>query len=280
MSETYRKFGRVVRYEHGRLLTIEEAGEAIESGETFIAAPLGRADALVRPLRDSAAHAAWADEGVRPSFPGVGVERLILSEGIAVHRFGDVEWRERTRRLHVSLVHGHLRALVDLAGFDFDFVNRIAEHLAHAGSERDAPSRLRLAPNVAAALLPSLVGIAPPNVELWQTPDGRDGKGQLIEECRIERPPWPNWFRPSYRVRPVRMPMNLRAVCEAAEIDRDLPEAVALLAPPDGLLLRVLIVDGAALYPASVRVVRIDAVGPPAAWYPYAAGAWGAEMML
>jgi hypothetical protein len=102
----------------------------------------------------------------------------------------------------------------------------------------------------------------------------------LIEECRIERPPWPNWFRPSYRVRPVRAPMNLRAVCEATEIDRALPEAVALLAPPDGLLLRALIVDGAAVYPAAIRVVRIDAVGPPSAWYPYAAGAWGAEMML
>lgn len=268
----YRKVGRVVRYEHGRLLSISEAGEAIENGETFIAAPL-------------------ADEGVRQSFADIelprieisdaaGIERLILSEGIAVHRFGDIEWRERTRRLHVSLVHDRIRALVDLADCDFEFVNRIAEELARAGGEREAPQRIRLAPNVTAALLPSLVGVAPPNVELWQTADGRDGKGQLIDEVRIEQPPWPNWYRPSYRVRPIRTPMNLRAVCDVDVIDRDLPEAIALVAPVDGLAVRVLIRDRGVVYPATVHVSRIDAVGPPVAWFPYAAGAWGAEMML
>jgi hypothetical protein len=292
----YRKVGRVVRYEHGRLLSISESGEAIENGETFIAAPIndGGADALVRPPGPGRARldaAPMADKGVRRSFDDIelprieisdaaGIERLIVSEGIAVHRCGDVEWRERTRRLHVSLVHDRIRALVDLADFDFEFVNRIAEELARAGAEREAPQRIRLAPNVTAALLPSLVGVAPPNIELWQTADGRDGKGQLIDEVRIEQPPWPNWYRPSYRVRPIRAPMNLRAVCEVGDVDRDLPEAIALVAPVDGLTLRVLIRDRDAVYPATVHVSRIDAVAPPAAWYPYAAGAWGAEMLL
>ena len=200
----YRKVGRVVRYEHGRLLSISEAGEAIENGETFIAAPIndGGADALVRRS---------FEEIELPRIEisdAAGIERLIVSEGIAIHRYDGVEWRERTRRLHVSLTRDRIRALVDLADFDFDFVNRIAEELARVGGEREAPQRMRLAPNVAAALLPSLVGVAPPNVELWQTADGRDGKGQLIDEVRIEQPPWPNWYRPSYRVRPIRTPMN------------------------------------------------------------------------
>ena len=129
----YRKAGRVVRYEHGRLLSISEAGEAIENGDTFIATPSSGGQALP-PV---------------PELPRIeisdaaGIERLIVSEGIAAHRYGDVEWRERTRRLHVSLGHDRIRALVDLADFDFDFVNRIAEELARAGGEREAPPRIR-----------------------------------------------------------------------------------------------------------------------------------------
>jgi len=264
VSEVYRKLGRVVRYEHGRLLTISESGEAIENEDTFIATPFpGGADALVRPPRPDWARldaAPLADEGVRRSWGDVGVERLILSEGTAIHRFGDVEWREETRRLHVSLAHGRIRALVDLNEFDFDLVAHIAERLSRAGREREAPQRIRLSPSVANALLPSLVGVVPPNVEIWQTAGGRDGKGQLIERVRVTDPPWPNWYRPSYRVRPIRKPLNLAAVCDVSEIDGNLPEAIALLAPVAGLLLRVLIDDGRDVYPASVRVVRIDAV--------------------
>ena len=73
---------------------------------------------------------------------------------------------------------------------------------------------------------------------------------------------WPNWFRPSYRVRPIRKPLNLTAVSNVDDIDRDLPEAIALLAPPDGLTLRVLVDAGADVYPATVRIGRIDAVAP------------------
>jgi hypothetical protein len=246
VSEIYRKFGRVVRFEHGRLLSITEAGEAIENGDTFIATPL-------RAIVD-------LPEPTLPVIPIANAERVIASSGLAFHRFGDIEWREETRRLHVSLVHNRIRALIDLDDFDFDLIAHIAERLARAGSDREAPQRIRLAPGVADALLPSLIGVAPPNVEIWQTGGGRDGKGQLIERVRITEPPWPNWYRPSYRVRPIRNPLNLAAVCDVTEIDRNLPEAIALLAPVDGLSLRVLIDDGRDAYPASVRVVRIDAV--------------------
>ena len=110
-----------------------------------------------------------------------GIERLIVSEGIAIHRYDGVEWRERTRRLHVSLTRDRIRALVDLADFDFDFVNRIAEELARAGGEREAPQRIRLAPNVTAALLPSLISV----MEIEQTPAPHDGKGRPIERLML-----------------------------------------------------------------------------------------------
>ena len=244
MSEIYRKFGRVVRCEHGTTIAVSEAGEAIENGDTFIATPLRRMIELPEPTL--------------PEFRIENAERLIISNGIAVHQFGDIEWREETQRLHVSLVHDRVRAIIDLNEFDFDLVRCVADLLARAGDEREAPQRIRLAPNVANALLPSLVGIAPPNVELWQRAGGRDGKGELIEEVPATQAA--NWFRPSYRVRPIRKPLNLAAVCSVKEIDRDLPEAVALLAPPEGLTLRVLVSERDRAYPASIRIVRIDAV--------------------
>jgi hypothetical protein len=145
-------------------------------------------------------------------------------------------------------------------------------------AEREAPARLRLAPNVTAALLPSLVGLAPPNVRLVQTAGGVDGYGHPILETVGD--PWPNWYRPSYRVRPVRMPLNLRLECAVTAIDRDRPVAVALLAPVGGLVLRVLVVDGERVYPATVRITRIDAVAAEREWYPYAGGSFGAELML
>jgi hypothetical protein len=63
-------------------------------------------------------------------------------------------------------------------------------------------------------------------------------------------------------------------------IDRDIPEAVALLAPVAGLMLRVLVVDGRRVHPATIRVTRIDAAGHERAWYPYGGGAFGSEIML
>ena len=51
-------------------------------------------------------------------------------------------------------------------------------------------------------------------------------------------------------------------------------------APVAGLMLRVLVADGRRVYPATIRVARIDAVGRERSWYPYGAGAFGSEIML
>ena len=46
-------------------------------------------------------------------------------------------------------------------------------------------------------------------------------------------------------------------------------------------MLRVLCVDGDDVFPVTIDATRIDAVSrDEPAWYPYAAGSFGAEMML
>lgn len=264
MKETYRKRGTVVRWENGTLVRVTESGVAIEDGEFF----------TCHPERSEGPQSVLQPETI--AIPdSVRIERLLLTHGIAEHEFNGITWTEETRRIHLSLVRGRIRALVD----HVDDVRPVAEALALCDDDADRPppALLRLAPAVTAALLPSLVGLAPPNVALRQTGGGIDGKGNEIVDTAG---PWPNWFRPSYRIRPVRMPLNLRLECEVKAVDRDRPLAVALLAPVDGLVLRVLVLDGNWSYPATVRVTRIDAVGEPVRWYPYAGGSFGAEMML
>lgn len=276
----YRKYGAVARYEDGVVIRVVERGIAIEQDELFECRPDDQAreepSASFAESIDAVRNAAAA---IREAIPaGVRIERLLLLDGEAQHQYGDRTWTERSRRLHLSLVRGPLRALIDLGSFELEDVVRSADALVRASRvEQNAPPLLRLAPGVTAALLPSLVGLAPPNVRLLQTAGGIDGRGGEIVEARME---WPNWYRPSYRVRPVRLPLNLRIESDVTEIDHERPLAVALLGPIDGLTMRVLIDDHASVYPATVRVTRIDAVGPVAGWYPYGAGSFGAEMML
>jgi len=234
-------------------------------------------------------------------------ERLIITHGVAEHECEGRTWRDETDRIHLSLVHGRLRALVDsttgapaagrpvhrpLAGAGeppvdqpagslrarLDDIFTIADALRRCEqTERERPTTLRLAPNVTAALLPHLVGRVPSNVRLLQTAGGVDGYGNDVVEASD---PWPNFYRPSYRVRPVRMPLNLRLECEDTHVDDDAPVAIALLAPIAELTLRVLVVDGQRVFPATATVTRIAAVSNERIWYPYGGGSFGASLML
>jgi hypothetical protein len=255
----YRKHGRVIRREGDVLIRVDEAGEAYERDGCFYAAPID--PTLDLPPLDATEVERTANAIADP------IERLIVSEGIAAHSYGDEEWTDRTRRVHLALVNRGkgLRALLDFGDFDLDIVPRVADALARVEGERDAPERMRLAPNVAAALLPSLGGV--------QAALGVDGNGVPIEE-RVAAPPHPNVWRPSYRIRPVPMPFHLRAEA-TGDIDRDLPEAIALLGPS-----RFLIVDGSRAFAATFTVRRVLAVGEPQRWFPYGAGAFGAEMIV
>jgi hypothetical protein len=237
MTEVYRKFGRVVRLERGMRISVTEAGEAIETASTFIAAPIANSIELPEPAL--------------PLFDMPDSERLIVSSGIAVHQFDDIEWREETRRLHVALTHGRFRAIVDLDDFDFALIEQIKERLAQIGDEREPPPRICIAPHVAAALLPRFVGV----FDIWQQAGGRDGKGEVIVEGPAREAK--SWYRPSYRVRPIRRPLNLAARAARKEVDPELPRAIALL---DGG--KLLIDDGRDVYLAPLRIVSIDAAAP------------------
>jgi hypothetical protein len=279
MSEVYRKFGRSLRYQNGTMVRSDEAGEAIEDTQTFTCRPIAHNVEL--PPIDSRA----IDDTVREVHSIVraplAIERLIVSEGIAEHQFGERRWRETTRRIHIAITFRSMRALIDLGDFDLADVRLISGALARAvraEAHTHTEARIRLAPNVAAALLPALIGVAPPNIQLMQSAGGFDGKGAPIETCDISNAP--NWYRPSYRVRPVRAPFSLRASCDVTGIDEDVPRAIALLAPIERLTMSVLCVDGTDVFPATVRVARIDAISETTHWYPYAAGSLGAEMML
>jgi hypothetical protein len=308
----YRKRGSTVRWENGTLISVNETGVAIEEGDVFTCHPersAGRSFAVsaaqddtlraapchpersegpssVQPGRSFTVSAAQDDtlrvaHEIQAIARDVTIERLIVTSGVAEHECDGRTWSERSQRIHLSLAHRGLRTLIDLATFDTSGIADIANALARCvTTTRETPPRLRLAPPVTAALLPSLVGLAPPNVELWQTGGGLDGNGKAIIEQRIDAPPYPNVYRPTYRMRPLRTPLDLQLRCAVTAIDEERPRAIALLAPADGLTLHVLIVDGRRVYPAAVRIARIDAVAPPVAWYPYGAGSFGAEMML
>lgn len=279
MRDVYRKWGRAVHYEHGQIVLVSEAGKAVEDGELFASEPL--LERMELEDIDAEEVERVAREVERLIREPLRIERLIVSHGVARHDLNGTEWSDETRRVHLAIASpSGLRALVDRGDFELGDIVRVSAALARAGAERDEPPRVRLAPNVTAALLPMLEGVTPPNVELWQAAGGVDGKGQPIVSCHLQSPPWPNWYRPSYRVRPVRMPMNVRLTCAVDVIDRDVPEAVAILEPVSGLVLRVLVEDRGTVHPATIRVSRIDAVGEETSWYPYGAGVFGAEVML
>ena len=275
MSEVYRKFGRTVRYENGTTIRVDEAGEAIEETQTFTCRPIARGVEL--PDVDEIAIENAVGEIRSIVRAPLAIERLIVSEGIAEHQFAQRTWRETTRRVHLAITFRDLRVLVDLGDFELDDIRVIAAALPRAEARVHTEAPLRLAPNVSAALLPALINIAPPNIQLMQTAGGLDGKGLPIGKSTG---PWPNWYRPSYRVRPVRAPFSLRAECAVKNIDESLPRAIALLAPVERLTLSVLCVHGQDVFPATIRVARIDAISDAVRWYPYGAGSFGAELML
>lgn len=282
MSVRYRKWGRSLRYEGEHRIFVDEAGEAIESDGAFHASSLEEAPDL--PLADAAA----IDEVVqtvesmvvRPLF----IERMILSDGIVEHEvssvsgnrqpaIGNLRWREHSRRMHLSIARPPLRALLDLAEFDIAPVRPVIEALRRAGPERRAPRRVRLAEHVGAALLSSL------DISKLQSAAPHDGNGQPIEERPVTRGTPPNWYRPTYRLPPRRAWFHLRAV-PAGAIDAAVPVAVALLAPVQKRHIRVLCVEDGAVYPATIEVKRVFAARPAETWYPYGAGAFGAEIMI
>ena len=257
-TETYRKRGSVVRREGSVLLRVKESGEAID-GETFITRPIGA------EIEDIDAHSVieTADRLMQLS-----PERLIVTEGVAHHECDSRAWSESSRRIHLALTHDYLRVLIDHADFDqLADIEQIARALKNVKGETG--ERVRLAPAVTAALLPSLID----KIEIEQLAGSHDGRGNPIER-RAAKPPHPNVFRPTYRQRPIAIPFNLAAK-PFSVIDETAPVAIAIV---NGTQLLCINDEDAFLTP--LRLDRITAVGEPGRWYPFAAGSFGAWMML
>ncbi|HUJ14847.1 MAG TPA: hypothetical protein VL284_13765 [Thermoanaerobaculia bacterium] len=272
MSELYRKWGRSVRRENGRLIHVDEAGDASDDAGVFRTRPTDEQIELAWPDSDAIDRAAREIEGMVK--PPLLLERLFVSEASVTHECNGIRWSETLRRVHVAIARPPVRALVDLADFEFDLVQRIADALLRAGGEREAPKRLRVAESVGAALLPLLA------IERRQIAAPHDGKGRRIDERLVTSMQPPNWFRPSYRLRPRRAWFHVRAE-ELGEVDEGLPEAIALLAPV-GEAVQLLCVEGDRVFPAAVIPARRPplAARPSRRWYPYAAGTFGTELMI
>ena len=219
----YRKWGRSVRWENGTIVRVEEAGEAREENRVFLAEPIAHGVIPSVSERSPAHVVAAADEILRCAQDDVVVERAIITEGVALHECDGVRWHEETRRVHVALTRKPWRVLVD----DAEEIARIASALARCEGARDFEHVL-VAPHVARQLIDHV------RVDREQAAGGLDGYGRPIEQRRVEGEP-PNFYRPSYRVRPVRRWLNVRAL-PFGTIDPAAPLAIALVDPATALV--------------------------------------------
>lgn len=275
MMETYRKWGRVARWEHGVLIHVEEAGQSYDSQEHFRAAPLDPRDppdTLPDPDSDAVVRAASAIAELIE--PPMAIERMILSDGVALHQCGSNQWQERTQRLHLSLARPPYRLLIDRAGLEID-VRLVAAFAAMIPRSEEPLERLVLAPPVTAAYLST----RPAALAMHQAPGGRDGKGKPVLQVAVTGEKPPNWYRPGYRVRPIRSWFHLR-VSPFGVMDETVPRAVALLSSPSGGRIHVLCVKEGRATPRWITPGRILAAGAASEWYPYGAGCWGSDMLL
>jgi hypothetical protein len=271
VTGVYRKWGRSVRRDGARVVRVDEAGEAHESASEFRTRPIDERIDLAAPNADAVDDAAREIESIL--VPPLMIERLFVSEANVVHECNGVRWNETLRRVHVAIARPPIRALVDLAEFRFDVVQRVAAALVRVGGEREAPKRMRLAENAGAALLPLLP------IGKSQTAAPYDGRGLPIAAQKVEGDDPRNSFRPSYRLRPRRAWFHLRAA-PFGRIDEDAPQAIALRAPVGERTIRVLCVDGNRVYPVALAVGRVLAARASESWYPYGAGAFGTELMF
>lgn len=245
----YRKWGRSARYENGTIVRVEEAGEAIETGDELVARPIRERRELpeVPPVAGC----------------GLPVEREVVVSGVALHEYNSATWTERVHRVHVAVTNARFRMLLDeLPSAELLALFARLEHRV------ETPPRLTLAPRVTASVLHTL------RVDLVQRAgDTPDGYGRPVESRPALGEP-PNWWRPSYRVRPVRTWFN-RMALPFGRLDDTAPRAEAVL---DGG--EVLCVEGGEVFACPLRAGHVLAAGGAERWYPYGAGAWGADMLL
>jgi hypothetical protein len=320
MNGRYIKQGRSVRLEVTRAgrsrLEVSEHGEATEDGRTFVARSAAPASGVRKPAASVLASIETQLLAALP--PTVSIERMTAVTGTAKHRFApsglpEREWSESHIRLHASLVHREraARVLVDLGGARWTeqhsaWLARVAAALGQldGGGPLRSWKVLRLGSSIAAALWPELL------VALLEHPGAGsrlalsqrrhdvfrlDGFGDPIAEVPlsgagvVSPAHWPNFFRPTYRVRPVRAAFHLGATLPPSN-ERPDADAVALLAPirvhRSVVNLELLATDRNVSFalPVVIGVERLAsslfAGAQKEMWFPYAAGSWGGAVLL
>ena len=272
----YRKRGAAVRWENGELLQISECGIAEEREGAFFCRPDGQSRIEPPPSHQAESVAASILKLVREP---VKVERLIVTEGVAEHEIGSRTWLERTSRIHLSLVRDTVRVALDASSVESS-IGLVCDSLSRLTGKRTAVSQLRVAPHVTAALIPLMTAVPVKGARLIQTAGGIDGRALEIVEHRVEQQPWPNWYRPSYRARPVRAPLNVRLEPAGSIADQSLPLAVAVLAASPDLKVRLLVDDDLRSSIIEGRLAAVTFAGPPDVWFPHGAGVFGADAVI
>jgi hypothetical protein len=299
--DRYRKSGVAIRLERWRnrraLVRLEEHGVAEEEGRLF------RCSSSGEPLSPLAlpdeAPLLEMEEAIATG--ASGLERLTIVSGRAVHSCGTRQWEDVHVRVHVALVASGRRVLLDAGGtgsadIDTDLILGVGSAV-RACSGAHASGAVRLHPSVSAQIWPALIlsfaqrpAPSPLTLEQGEHPGyGIDGVGQPIQRFPLfdgksvtnaER--WPNRFRPSYRVRPLRAAFHLRAELPVAET---LPEREAIgtttpLVVSEGRVRGELLCRDGALVKLDAAISDLRRGGREERWYPYAAGSWGAEIAV
>lgn len=244
MNETYRKRGRTTRMERrGMSATIVQTSE---HGEATLGDGVFRARSLSSTAKSEVLEQSTVEASSRAIDATVGhevmLERATLLEGVADHWWTDGEserqWRERNARAHITVFHPErrVRSSTSLGGSRLDQLD--LSPLAAAIQALTAPERASppselldvvLEPVVTAELWPALLGMIEGLSEARRTGIAGlqirqgthpsfsfDGTGQTIQRSALSGfdgpAAFPNVFRPSYRIRPVRAPFHLEGV--------------------------------------------------------------------
>ena len=311
----YFKTGRSLRIERTAAvrsaIELHETGFALEEDELFSCGPVSAAGDLIdNPQAD---HAADLETSIGSVFPAnVGIERLVLVAGSTTHSIQSspegnpsATWRELFVRLHLSMTNRarRIRTVIDLGGssasqIDLADIRRIVSAVGdYSGERRSLPpgAILEIAPHITAALLAHPTLPAAPPVTIHQSPHDQfrfDGYGKPIEEVVIDSSALaPNFFRPSYRARPVRgwFHVDLRYENESEQTADFSAEAViGPLGPERGRIVLALLCrdsDGSVFatqleLPADAWTSSITFASSERRWFPYAAGTWGRSLRI
>jgi hypothetical protein len=315
MNERYAKSGRTFRIEidarQKTAFRIEESGIAVLEKQHFRCFPAEDTAEISPPPHEELEAVV---ESVQLMVRGpLTIERLVAISGLSAHEFRAGQehnrWNETAARLHVSVAHRGkgLRLLLDIGSSkppDLDF-SEFSEPLEALNAIAPAlkPTRcstLRLRPAVAAALWPALMENQPAGQALdfvQKTSEIMpfDGKGRHVVEGSLSRfrrsAEWPNFFRPSYRVRPLRAPLGIDLHLPHKSTANEVFDALALLAPcrtsDDSIRADLLCRDPQGRSFAATAVMKsetwkaaIAGTGEQARWYPFSGGSFGRETEL